>query len=78
MSHWWTEEETALLINLWREDAIFSQVAATTTRRKKVYDNISEKLKSARVEKIPMQVKSTLKKLEGRVQKRKKTIIREM
>ena len=54
MSHWWTEEETALLINLCREDAIFSQVAATTTRSiKKVYDNISEKLKSAGVEKTP-------------------------
>ena len=50
MSHWWTEVETALLINLWREDAIFSQVAATTTCSKKVYDNISEKLKSAGVE----------------------------
>ncbi|XP_072174627.1 uncharacterized protein [Diadema setosum] len=76
MSQWWTIYETAILINLWREDAIFSQVAATTTRSKKVYDAISEKLKSVGIEKTAKQVKSKLKNLKAEYKKEKDSNIR--
>ncbi|XP_071502245.1 uncharacterized protein [Diadema antillarum] len=71
MSQWWTIYETAILINLWREDDIFSRVAATTTRSKKVYDAISEKLKSVGIEKTAKQVKSKLKNLKAEYKREK-------
>ncbi|XP_041467309.1 stress response protein nst1-like [Lytechinus variegatus] len=68
MSHW-TEDETAVLIDIWREDSIFNEVACKNTRSKKVYERLAQRLSSVGIQKTEKQIKYKIKNLKSEFKK---------